>query len=259
MCLEDADDRGSRYYAGYLRWTERDMNRWSRKYLDVTPKIAVMLATRPYWQSALRITTCDYAARSFVTRHLMDHWRFMILTEAFILYLSRRWGLDGGLYFDDLYHALRVILHGNCAGLVCLSFLPKAQKIEEKVRRLMDELHLTRSEKGSEVGQRGTYIGVICDSHAGRFNLTDEKLKKMMDDFKTVLERDEFSNFSSLEVWKFRGKLVNYSNCVEGTRPFSVPFDLVYWHADFGVGVGSPQGTRSRRCARNKRGCSIFI
>ena len=166
--------------------------------------------------------------------HKTSHGPLAILTEAFILYLTRNLGLDGASYVDDLYMALRIMSHGACGGLeegcvVCQSFLPQANRMEARTRQLMDELHLTRSEKGSAVGQRGTYIGVICDSHRGRFNLTEEKLRKMMDDFKTILEKD---SFSPREVSKFRGKLVNYSNCVEGTRPFSVPFTLF---------IGTPQ------------------
>ena len=160
--------------------------------------------------------------------HKTSHGPLAILTEAFILYISRNLGLDGASYVDDLYMALMVLLHGDCAGLEggcseCERHLPRARKMEQHTKDLMDELHLTRSDKGSEVGQKGTYIGVIIDSHTGRFNLTQKKIEKMMNDFRVILESDMLS---PRQVSKFRGKLINYSNCVEGTRPFSVPFTL---------------------------------
>jgi len=87
----------------------------------------------------------------------------------------------------------------------------------------LDGFHLTRSEKGFAVGQKGEFIGIVCDVHRGVFLLAERKEAKIMASLLLVVV-SEF--LSSREVAKVRGKLVNYGQCMEGLRPFSVPFTL---------------------------------
>jgi len=166
--------------------------------------------------------------------HATSHGPLAILTEAFVRYISRVLGLDGGSYVDDILMALQMLWHGDCVGLergclTCRAALPSAQAAETQTHALLDELHLTRSEKGCTVGQRGEFIGVICDTHLGLFLLTERKLGKIMHDL-AVLLASEF--YSRREAANARGKLVNYGQCMEGLRPFSVPFTVF---------IGSPE------------------
>ena len=158
--------------------------------------------------------------------HATSHGPLAIITEAFIRYISRILGLDGGSYVDDILMALRMLWHGECAGLVggcmqCRQALPVAQKWEQRTHELLDYLHMTRSEKGCVVGQRGEFIGVVADTHLGVFLLTDRKLDKIMKDLGDVIKSEWLSRREAGEV---RGKLVNYGQCMECIRPFSVPF-----------------------------------
>ena len=50
--------------------------------------------------------------------HATSHGPLAIITEAFIRYISRVLGLDGSSYVDDILMALRMLWHGECAGLV---------------------------------------------------------------------------------------------------------------------------------------------
>jgi hypothetical protein len=88
--------------------------------------------------------------------HATSHGPLAILTEAFVRYISRVLGLDGGSYVDDILMALQMLWHGDCVGLergclTCRTALPSAQAAETQTHALLDELHLTRSEKGSVV------------------------------------------------------------------------------------------------------------
>ena len=50
---------------------------------------------------------------------------------------------------------------------------------------------MTRSEKGCVVGQRGEFIGVICDTHEGVFLLTYRKLGKIMWEYCGMARNEE--------------------------------------------------------------------
>ena len=166
--------------------------------------------------------------------HATSHGPLALLVEAFIRYICRTLALDGGGYVDDLIMAYKVVWHGPCVGLargcaVCNSFLPAAQSREKETHDLLDEFHLTRSEKGFKVGQVGEFIGVICDTNDGVFLLTDRKVEKLIYGLSGLIESERYSRREAAEV---RGKLVNYGQCMEGTRPFCVPFTIF---------IGSPK------------------
>ena len=85
--------------------------------------------------------------------HATSQGPLALLTEAFIRYISRVLGLDGGSYVDDLIMGLKTAWHGECVGLAggcqrCTAHLPAAAKAEETTHALLDEFHLTRSENG---------------------------------------------------------------------------------------------------------------
>ena len=61
--------------------------------------------------------------------HATSHGPLAILTEAFVRYISRVLGLDGGSYVDDILMALQMLWHGDCVGLergclTCRAALP---------------------------------------------------------------------------------------------------------------------------------------
>lgn len=91
------------------------------------------------------------------------------------------------------------------------------------VDALLEELHLVRANKDRALGQKGTFLGTIIDSHWGRLNLTKEKPDKLLTYLLAVLTWDEATPRMASRV---RGKLQSYSECIEGVKPFSVPFTV---------------------------------
>ena len=160
--------------------------------------------------------------------HTTSHGPLAVIVECFVAYLSRRLDMDATSYVDDLLAALRAEEHGICAGVAgqcarCLARFSEASRREKQILRIMDELHLPRSSKGSGMTQVGLYIGVICDTNAGRYRITPEKLEKIMASLQELLAKDEYTPRLASKI---QGRLVNYGQCVELVRPFTVPFTL---------------------------------
>ena len=120
--------------------------------------------------------------------HATSHGPLSFPTDAFILYICRAFTLDGGLFEDDLLMGRKMVWHGDCMGLkggceTCVTGLPGAEASEKVTCHLLDELHLTRSEKRNGVAQDNEFIGVICDTFLGRFVLTVLPTEKLMAKF----------------------------------------------------------------------------
>lgn len=63
-------------------------------------------------QQGVRGHVMRFAATLF--GHATSHGPLAILTEAFVRYISRVVGLDGGSYVDDVIMALQMQWHGEC-------------------------------------------------------------------------------------------------------------------------------------------------
>ena len=72
----------------------------------------------------------------------------------------------------------------------------------------------------------------MCDTNDGVILLTERrrerKVEKLIHGLSGLIESERYSRREAAEV---RGKLVNYGQCMEETRPFCVPLTLV---------IGSP-------------------
>lgn len=140
--------------------------------------------------------------------------------------------MDGVSFVDDLLFYLKQLWspaeHGRCSGLLggcalCKEAAAIGAADEEFVDKLLDELHMERSEKENFLGQLAIFLGVWVDTHEGRLKLTEEKLRKLLDNLQEVLS---WRTATPRTASKLRGKLINYSECIESVRPFSVPFTV---------------------------------
>jgi len=152
-----------------------------------------------------------------------------LLVVAFYQILKREAPeIDGGAFVDDLFFFLVTLWHGQCAGLEggcrdCGQAQKDGTKFVALVDALLAELHLELSDKNVPLGQSGVFLGVNVDTHRGRLTLTPLKYGKLTADLRAVLTWDEASPRMASKV---RGKLVSYSECIEGIRVFSVPFTV---------------------------------
>ena len=192
---------------------------------------------------------CDKSALGFAANgHVMraactpfgmavSHGTLAIITDAVQSYVVRRWKLGMGVFVDDLILIVLIILHRLCAGIlggcpVCLAALPAAQKSKDPFDVLMDRLHLDQSEKTFRMAQQGGYLGVQVDSNRGLYTLLEKKVGKLVRDLQEVCG---CAFMSPRTCSKVRGKLSNYSFCLQRIRPFLVPFN------DF---IGGPRSNR---------------
>ena len=152
-----------------------------------------------------------------------------LLVDALFEILRRlKPDIGGGGFVDDLMFWLLFIWHGLCAGLdggceQCALNAAIARQVEAFVDELMDELHLERSDKNGQVGQRGIFLGIWIDAYKGRLLLTDQKWEKLLADLRLVMTWEEATPRMASKVG---GKLINYSECIIMIRPFAVPFNV---------------------------------
>jgi hypothetical protein len=182
---------------------------------------------------------CDKSALGFAAEgHVMraactpfgmaiSHGTLAIITDAVQSYVIRRWGLGMGVFVDDLIVIARVLRHALCAGYLggCPIFVaafPAAQHSQKAFDLLVDRLHLEQSEKRSEMAQQGVYLGIHADIHKGLYTLTEKKVIKLVRDLEEVLG---VLVMSTRECSKVRGKLSNYSFCMQRVKPFIRPFN----------------------------------
>lgn len=192
---------------------------------------------------------CDKSALGFAAEgHVMraactpfgmavSHGTLAILTNAVQSYVIRRWGLGMGVFVDDLILIARVLLHGLCQGYlggcpICVAAFPAAQQSQKAFDVLLDKLHLEQSEKRSAMAQQGVYLGIHADSHRGLYTLTEKKVAKLVRDLEEVLG---IVVMTPRECSKVRGKLANYSFCMQRIKPFIRPFN------EF---IGGPKNSR---------------
>jgi len=120
-----------------------------------------------------------------------------LLVDALFEILRRlKPDIGGGGFVDDLMFWLLFIWHGLCAGLdggceQCALNAAIARQVEAFVDELMDELHLERSDKNGQVGQRGIFLGIWIDAYKGRLLLTDQKWEKLLADLRLVMTWEE--------------------------------------------------------------------
>jgi hypothetical protein len=79
------------------------------------------------------------------------------------------------------------------------------------------------------MAQQGVYLGIHADVHLGLYTLTEKKVFKLLRDLEEVLG---VVMMSPQECSKVRGKLANYSFCLQRIRPFIRPFNAF---------IGSPK------------------
>ena len=163
-----------------------------------------------------------------------SHGPLAVVTDEFIRYIIRMIEIYGAAYVDDMIFALLAAWHGVCAGLhggcaLCLENLGKARAHETWIDMVMADLHLNCSTKRGVPGQRDAFMGVIIDTFLGRMLLTDEKLTKLMSGLQSLMT---WGDASPRDLSKLRGKLINYSLCIQRIKPFIIPFTKF---------IGSPQ------------------
>jgi hypothetical protein len=82
------------------------------------------------------------------------------------------------------------------------------------------------------MAQQGVYLGIHVDVHLGLYTLTEKKVVKLVRDLEEVLG---VVMMTPRECSKVRGKLANYSFCLQRIRPFIRPFNAF---------IGSPKSNR---------------
>jgi hypothetical protein len=118
----------------------------------------------------MRLAACQFGAKT-------SNGPLSLFVDAFMDIVRRyREGVDGVSFVDDLLFYLKQLWspaeHGRCAGLLGGCALCKEAAVagaadEEFVDKLLDELHLERSEKQNVLGQLAIFLGVWVDTHAG--------------------------------------------------------------------------------------------
>ena len=174
----------------------------------------------------MRLAACQFGAKT-------SNGPLSLFVDSFMDIVRRyRESVNGVSFVDDLLFYLKLLMrpeeHGRCSGLaggcaLCKKAAEVGAADEEFVDRLLDELHMERSEKQFVLGQAAVFLGVWIDTHEGRLKLTEEKFRKLMDNLQEVLA---WSRATPRAASKVRGKLINYSECMESVRPFSVPFTV---------------------------------
>lgn len=165
-----------------------------------------------------RLANCPFG-------HATSNGPLSVLTDAVLRQMSQRRRVDGSCYVDDFLFLVTPATHQICDGLengcpVCVAALPKAKREQKFTCDMMDNWHLRRSSKGADVGQVGEYIGVIVDSHRGKYQLTERKEAKLV---KGMQEALTWTRCTPRTMSGLHGKLVNYSFCIQRIRPFAVP------------------------------------
>ena len=158
----------------------------------------------------------------------VSHGPLFVVTEAFIKYIMRMIDIYGAAYVDDLFFALLMAWHGVCAGLAggcqtCLAQLQLAKEYAAWIDMVLEDLHLLCSKKLGLPGQRDVFMGVIVDTFMGQMLLTAEKLSKIMLALQSLLT---WNDASPRDIAQIRGKLQNYSLCIQRIKPLIVPFTV---------------------------------
>jgi hypothetical protein len=160
--------------------------------------------------------------------HKVSNTGLAILTDAVVVYASRKLEIDSGAFVDDFLNAIMVLFHEVCAGLVgdcpiCTAAAAAAQKRFDSLDTMMRECALIFSTKGDmSVAQRHVFLGIIFDTHLGRLFVTEEKFSKLMEVWREIME---LLTCSPRGMAKLRGKAQHQFRCIEGVRPFLVRFD----------------------------------
>ena len=167
----------------------------------------------------------------------VSHGTLAIITDAVQSYVIRRWKLNMGVFVDDLILIVKVILHRLCSGIlggcpICLAALPEALRSQDAFDVLLDRLHLDQSDKCFRMAQQNDYLGVNVNSNRGLYTLLEKKAAKLVRDLEQVCGAAFMSPRSCSKV---RGKLSNYSFCLQRIRPFIVPFNCF---------IGGPRNNR---------------
>ena len=152
-----------------------------------------------------------------------------LLVDGFYSILRRvNPAVERGGFVDDLWFYLTMSEHGECKGLAggcvhCWAALARGRSHEEFVDALLQELHLERSDKDGALGQEGVFLGAVLNTNTGRMGLTEKKYAKLLNDLRAVMTWDSATPRLASNV---RGKLQAYADCLEGVRPFAIPFTL---------------------------------
>ena len=190
-------------------------------------------------KSALGFAADGHVMRAGCTPFGMavSHGTLAIITDAVQSYVTRRWRLNMGVFVDDLILIVKMILHRLCSGIeggcpICLAALPAALQSQDAFDALLDRLHLDQSDKCFRMAQRGDYLGVNINSNRGLYTLLEKKADKLVRDLEEVCG---LAFMTPCDCSKVRGKLSNYSFCLQRIRPFVVPFNAF---------IGGPRNNR---------------
>jgi hypothetical protein len=180
-------------------------------------------------KSALGFAADGHVMRAACTPFGMavSHGTLAIITDAVQSYVIRRWRLNLGVFVDDLILIVKMIFHRLCNGLlggcpICIAALPAALNSQDAFDALLDRLHLDQSDKTFRMAQQGVYLGVNINSNRGLYTLLEKKVVKLVRDLEEVCG---IVFMSPRKCSKVRGKLSNYSFCLQRIRPFIVPFN----------------------------------
>jgi hypothetical protein len=180
-------------------------------------------------KSAMGFSADGHVMRAACTPFGMSvsHGTLAIITDALQSYVIRRWRLNMGVFVDDVILIIAMIMHRLCAGILggcplCLAAVPAAMRSQDAFDVLLDRLHLDQSDKTFRMAQQGVYLGVNINSNRGLYTLTEKKVAKLVRDLEEVCG---ITLMSPRQCSKVRGKLSNYSFCMQRIRPFVVPFN----------------------------------
>ena len=181
--------------------------------------------------------------------HTVSNGPLYVLTSTVCAYASRVHDVDAQQFVDDLMKSMRVESHASCGGLeggcgACLSASERASVKMQFLDRMMKDCALDYSDKGDmRILQRHLYIGIIFDTFRGRIFIGKDKFDKTM---ALLLELMEAAECTPRTMAKLRGKFGHQFRCIEGVRPFLVPFNHF---------VGSPETTHEWDAAKAIPSC----
>ena len=181
-------------------------------------------------KSAIAICADGHVMRAGCTPFGMavSHGTLTIITDALQQYFVRRKKIGMGTFVDDMMFLIKVIWHALCAGYegrcpICMEAVPRTEEAQRFTFELLDRFHLEVSEKCLTFSQQQVFMGIIINSNRGLYTLTEKKMAKLARDLEEVCGT---VHMSPRNCSKVRGKLQNYSFCMQRIRSFSIPFNL---------------------------------
>ena len=123
-------------------------------------------------------------------------------------------------WVDDLIFIMQTPEHGDCDGFeggceVCTEYHGRAVLVQDEWRKKAARLHITLSEKGHEVSQRGAFTGVGIDTLRGVFYMLPDKLAST---FTAIEQLCASVDTTPRLISRVRGKALHYACAIPYVR-----------------------------------------